>query len=51
MYKIIFISSGITAYSNTERGQCMHWLLCNNFDPDTGDCLNLFKLVNDKVKG
>ena len=45
MYKVIFARSGIVAYSNSDRGQCKYWLECNNFDPDTGECLWLFKLV------
>lgn len=59
MYQVQFNSSGIVAFSSTDRGVCAHWLECNNFaddkpviDPDTGevtgyakgDCLNLFVL-------
>lgn len=45
MYNVIFLRSGIVAYSNSDRGQCSYWLECNNFDPDTGECLYLFKLI------
>lgn len=64
-YEVQFRSSGIVAFSASERGICQHWMQCNNYgpdkpviDPDTGevtgytvgDCLNLFKLVTVKVK-
>lgn len=45
MYNVIFLRSGIVAYSNSDRGQCSYWVQCNNFDPETGDCLHLFKLI------
>lgn len=62
MYQVQFISSGISAFSSTDRGMCSHWIQCNNYapehlevDPDTGEllevkgeCLNLFVLK--KVK-
>jgi hypothetical protein len=48
MYNVIFLRSGIVAYSNSDKGQCSYWLQCNNFDSETGDCLHLFKLI--KVK-
>ena len=62
-YEVQFKTSGIVAFSASERAICQHWLECNDYgpdkpivDPDTGeaqgyargDCLNLFKLT--KVK-
>lgn len=52
-YEVQFKSSGIVAFSATERGICQHWLECNDYgpdkpiiDPDTGE------IVPDKwVKG
>jgi hypothetical protein len=59
-YEVQFKSSGIVAFSATERGICQHWMDCNNHaedvpvvDPDTGEvtgynrgeCLNLFVLI------
>ena len=58
-YEVQFKSSGIVAFSATERGICQHWLECNDYGPDKpiidpetgeaqgyvrGDCLNLFIL-------
>ena len=58
-YQVQFISSGIVAFSASERAICQYWLECNDYgpdkpiiDPDTGeaqgyakgDCLNLFVL-------
>lgn len=34
-YEVQFKSSGIVAFSATERGICQHWLDCNNFAPET----------------
>lgn len=43
-YEVQFKSSGIVAFSATERGICQHWLECNDYgpdqvyvDPDTGE--------------
>jgi hypothetical protein len=61
-YEVQFKSSGIVAFSASERGICQHWLECNDYgpetpvnDPDTGlvhwvkgECLGLFVLK--KVK-
>lgn len=59
-YEVQFKSSGIVAFSASERGICTHWMDCNNhaedvpvIDPDTGEvtgyakgeCLNLFVIV------
>ena len=62
MYQVQFISTGISAFSSTDRGMCSYWLEQNNYEPDKihfdnktgemswirGECLHLFKLV--KVK-
>jgi hypothetical protein len=49
MYQVIFISTGIVAYSASNRTLARHWYECNNFNADTGECLHLFKLVKAKV--
>lgn len=49
MYQIVNKSSGIVAYSNTNRGQCMHWLLLNGFDEDGVD-LGLYELRKGSQK-
>ena len=49
MYQVIFISTGVVAYSASNRTLARHWYQRNNFDSDTGECLNLFKLVKAKV--
>ena len=43
-YEVQFISSGIVAFSASERGICQHWLDCNDYgpevpyvDPETGE--------------
>lgn len=33
-YEVQFKSSGIVAFSATERGICQHWLECNDYGPD-----------------
>jgi hypothetical protein len=52
-YEVQFRSSGIVAFSATERAICQHWYDCNNFapetpyhDPDTGE-----PVPNKWVKG
>jgi hypothetical protein len=63
-YEVQFRSSGIVAFSASDRGLCQHFIECNNYapevpevDPDTGeltglwlkgDCLNLFVLRKAK---
>lgn len=63
-YQVQFISSGIVAFSASERGIAEHWFSCNNFEPEEqeidphtgectgkwirGKCLNLFKIVRLK---
>jgi hypothetical protein len=44
MYKVINKSSGIVAYSCTERGQALYWYQCNNFD-DEGNDLGLYQVI------
>lgn len=44
MWQVINKSSGIVAYSNSERGQAHYWWMCNNFTED-GDDLCLYQLV------
>ena len=45
-YEVQFKSSGIVAFSASDRGICQHWIDCNdyapdvfvpNVDPDTGE--------------
>lgn len=43
-YEVQFISSGIVAFSASERTICQHWLECNDYgpevpyvDPETGE--------------
>lgn len=50
-YEVQFISTGIVAYSASNRALARHWYECNNFNVDTGECLNLFKLVKVKHDG
>ena len=33
-YEVQFKSSGIVAFSSSERGICQHWLECNDYGPD-----------------
>lgn len=33
-YEVQFISSGIVAFSASERVICQHWLECNDYGPD-----------------
>ncbi len=49
MYQVKFISTGIVAYSASNRALARNWYERNNFDSDTGECLNLFKLVKAKT--
>lgn len=37
MWAVVNKSSGISAYSSSDRTQCAFWLLCNNFDEDGKD--------------
>jgi hypothetical protein len=34
-YEVQFKSSGIVAFSATEKAICQHWYDCNNFAPET----------------
>ena len=34
-YQVQFRSSGIVAFSASERAICQHWLECNDYGPDT----------------
>lgn len=58
-YEVQFKSSGIVAFSASERAICTYWMDCNDYGPDVaytdpeteeehydkGECLNLFILV------
>jgi hypothetical protein len=33
-YEVQFKTSGIVAFSATERAICQHWYECNNYEPD-----------------
>ena len=33
-YEVQFKSSGIVAFSASERGICQYWLECNDYGPD-----------------
>jgi hypothetical protein len=62
-YEVQFRSSGIVAFSASERGICQHWLECNDYEPETpftdletgnvewvrGECLGLFTIKKVKV--
>jgi hypothetical protein len=37
-YEVQFKTSGIVAFSATERAICQHWYDCNNFGPETPYC-------------
>ena len=61
-YEVQFRSTGIVAFSASERGICQHWLECNDYGPETpftdletgdveevkGECLGLFVLKRVK---
>ena len=61
-YEVQFKSSGIVAFSASEKGICTHWMECNDYEPEKamkdpendsirwvkGDCLGLFILVRVK---
>ena len=34
-YEVQFKSSGIVAFSASERGICTHWMDCNDYTPET----------------
>ena len=34
-YQVQFRSSGIVAFSASERAICQHWLECNDYGPET----------------
>ena len=42
-YEVQFKSSGIVAFSASERGICQHWLECNDYGPE--------KPYNDPLTG
>lgn len=62
-YEVQFKSSGVVAFSASDRGICQHWLECNDYGPETpftdletgsvewvkGACLNLFRIVKCKT--
>lgn len=37
-YEVQFKTSGIVAFSATERAICQHWYECNNYRPETPYC-------------
>jgi hypothetical protein len=37
-YEVQFKSTGIVAFSATERAICQHWYECNNYGPETPYC-------------
>ncbi len=37
-YEVQFKTSGIVAFSATERAICQHWYDCNNFGPEMPYC-------------
>jgi len=61
-YEVQFKSTGIVAFSASERGICQHWLECNDYGPETpftdletgsvewikGECLELFTIKRVK---
>jgi hypothetical protein len=52
-YEVQFKTSGIVAFSASERGICQHWLECNDYEPETPFVdLDTGEIVPDKwVKG
>lgn len=49
MWKVINKSSGIVAYSNSDRGQCMYWYRMNNFTED-GEDLGLYMVTKESIE-
>ena len=49
MWKVINKSSGIVAYSNSDRGQCMQWYRMNNFTED-GEDLGLYMVTKESIE-
>lgn len=47
MYIVRFRTSKIVAYRSNNRALARLWLESNDFDPETGECLNLFELARD----
>jgi hypothetical protein len=37
-YEVQFKTSGIVAFSATERAICQHWYECNNYGPEMAYC-------------
>lgn len=37
-YEVQFKSSGIVAFSATERGICTHWIECNDYGSEKAYC-------------
>lgn len=37
-YEVQFKSSGIVAFSATEKSVCQHWYDCNNYGPEKPYC-------------
>jgi hypothetical protein len=37
-YEVQFRSSGIVAFSASERAICQHWLDCNDYGPEMAYC-------------
>lgn len=52
-YEVQFKTSGIVAFSATERAICQHWYECNNYGPETPYCdPDTGEIVPDKwIKG
>lgn len=44
IYRIVHRSSGITAFSSTNRGMAVHWMAVNDTDEE-GNTIGLYKLV------
>ena len=47
MWKVVFISSGITAYITSSKAYALQWLQDNNTD-ENGESLGLFQLQRMK---
>ena len=47
MWKVVFISSGITAYITSSKSYALQWLQDNNTD-ENGESLGLFQLQRMK---
>jgi hypothetical protein len=48
MYAVVFKSSRVVAARFNDRASARFWLECNDYDQETGECLNLFTIERIK---